>query len=205
VPETLGENPGSNQSPVANCTADPNSGAASLELNFDASNSTDPDGMIVLYEWDFDGDGIFDWSSPDTGDTTYTYTSSGSHNATLRVTDDEGATETATVTIDVNEPGTEISVEEVRVGASADDAEEKASGAMYLNSSDLELVHIGSGDQTIGVRFVQRLSMPMFSSRWMRQARRKLSLPLRRKTPMMLSLLPLPNGTYPTEPQQLQR
>jgi hypothetical protein len=154
VPETLGENPGNNQSPVANCTVDPNSGVAPLELNFDASNSTDPDGMIVLYEWDFDGDGIFDWSSPDTGDTTYTYTSSGSHNATLRVTDDEGATDTATVTIDVNEPGTEISVEEVRVGASADDAEEKASGAMYLNSSDLELVHIGSGDQTIGVRFV---------------------------------------------------
>jgi PKD repeat protein len=107
-----------------------------------------------LYEWDFDGDGTFDWSSPETGDPTYTYTSSGSHNATLRVTDDEGATDTATVTIDVNEPGGEVSVEEVRVGASSDDAEEKASGAMYLTSSDLELVHISSGDQTVGIRFV---------------------------------------------------
>ncbi len=43
---------------------------------------------------------------------------------------------------------------DVRVAAGSDDAEESASGAMSLTSSDLELVHIGSGDQTVGIRFV---------------------------------------------------
>ena len=42
---------------------------------------------------------------------------------------------------------------EVRVAASSDDAEEKASGDMSLTSSDLELVS-DSSDQLIGMRFV---------------------------------------------------
>lgn len=41
---------------------------------------------------------------------------------------------------------------EVRVAASTDDAEEKATGGMRLASSDLELVNDG-GDQTVGMRF----------------------------------------------------
>jgi hypothetical protein len=41
---------------------------------------------------------------------------------------------------------------EVHVAASTDDAEESAAGAMYLNSSDLELVYDGS-NQTVGMRF----------------------------------------------------
>jgi uncharacterized protein YjiK len=41
---------------------------------------------------------------------------------------------------------------EVRVAASTDDAEEKATGGMRLASSDLELVFDG-GDQTVGMRF----------------------------------------------------
>src|SRR5262249_213352 len=41
---------------------------------------------------------------------------------------------------------------DIRVPASADDAEESASGSMSLTSSDLELVH-DSTDQKIGMRF----------------------------------------------------
>jgi PKD repeat protein len=41
---------------------------------------------------------------------------------------------------------------EQRVVASADDAEERATGGMYLNSSDLELVYDGS-DQRVGLRW----------------------------------------------------
>jgi type IV pilus assembly protein PilY1 len=39
-----------------------------------------------------------------------------------------------------------------RVNTGSDDAEESASGAMYLTSSDLELINDGS-DQTVGIRF----------------------------------------------------
>jgi hypothetical protein len=71
---------------------------------FDGSTySSDLDGTITKYEWDFKNDGVFDWSSTTDGKTTYIY-SDGSYTARLRVTDDDGATDTDTVSITVNPP-----------------------------------------------------------------------------------------------------
>ena len=64
---------------------------------------TDSDGSIVKYEWDFDGDGIYDWSSTTTGSTTHTYNTAGTYYAVLRVTDDKGATDTDTCIISVSD------------------------------------------------------------------------------------------------------
>ena len=50
----------------------------------------DPDGSIVFYQWDYDGDGIYDWSSPDNGIATLTYETPGSYAARFRVVDDDG-------------------------------------------------------------------------------------------------------------------
>ena len=47
---------------------------------------------------------------------------------------------------------------EARITASSDDAEQFASGSMYLNSSDLELIH-DADDQTVGMRWVN-LAIP---------------------------------------------
>jgi len=70
----------------------------------------------------------------------------------LELTADDGQlTASDEVTIVVNEGGDDVV--EVRVNRSSDDAEESASGSMYLTSSDLELVYVGS-DQTVGIRFV---------------------------------------------------
>ena len=68
-----------------------------LTLNGTATD----DGTIALYEWDFNGDGTYDWTSTSTGVATYTYTEAGSYTASFRVTDDgdEVATATASVTI----------------------------------------------------------------------------------------------------------
>ncbi len=49
-----------NQALSAIIEADPQSGEAPLEVEFDASGSVDPDGVISAYEWDFDKDGQFD-------------------------------------------------------------------------------------------------------------------------------------------------
>ncbi|MCG2825640.1 MAG: PKD domain-containing protein [Thermoplasmatales archaeon] len=63
--------------------------------------SSDSDGSIVLYEWDFDGNGIYEYASEITGVTTHKYTEPGTYYATLRVTDDDGATSTDTIVINV--------------------------------------------------------------------------------------------------------
>ena len=90
-------------SPSATATADPMTGPAPLDVTFTGSGS-DPDGTIALYEWDFDGDGIYDWSSTTTGDVIHTYNSAGIFNATFRVTDNDGLIDTDSVLISVSGP-----------------------------------------------------------------------------------------------------
>ncbi|GAA5113650.1 hypothetical protein GCM10023339_18310 [Alloalcanivorax gelatiniphagus] len=86
------------RSPVARATAEPDSGTAPLEVAFDASGSTDPEGEALTYEWDFDGDGDTDA----TGVTaTHTYTTEGVFNARLTVTDPAEKVGTTTVPITV--------------------------------------------------------------------------------------------------------
>lgn len=88
-----------NQEPSASFSANPTSGNASLEVTFDASNSSDPDGSIISYEWDFD-DG-----STGSGETaSHTYDSAGNYTAELTVTDNDGATDSTTKSIDVSPP-----------------------------------------------------------------------------------------------------
>jgi len=99
-----------NQPPVAAGEADPSSGVYPLEVVLDGSASYDPDGSLVLYEWDFDGDGTYDYSSASSGVETHTYTASGTYDAVLRVTDNEGAIGTTTVTVTVSEPDQPASI-----------------------------------------------------------------------------------------------
>jgi PKD repeat protein len=66
--------------------------------------ATDPDNDIVLYEWDFDGDGTFDHTSQNDGRTTYAYSRTGTYLATFRVTDSHGETATTTFQCTVTDP-----------------------------------------------------------------------------------------------------
>lgn len=83
--------------PVATASLNPSNGAIPLLVNFTGS-ATDSDGTIAKFEWDFEGDGTFDFSSTTTGNTTHTYDTAGTYNAVFRVTDNEGLTATARVT-----------------------------------------------------------------------------------------------------------
>ena len=66
-----------------------------------SGTAEDIDGEIVLYEWDFDGDGTYDWSSADSGEASHYYNDTGKFTATLRVTDNQGSTSYDTVTVEV--------------------------------------------------------------------------------------------------------
>ncbi len=91
--------------PIAVASADPEGGYPPLEVSFSAKGSDDPGtGSIVLYEWDFEGDGTYDFSSPDTGETSFIYSAAGTFTATLRVTDDDNNQVSDTVAIEVVPP-----------------------------------------------------------------------------------------------------
>ena len=64
---------------------------------------SDTDGYITQYEWDFEGDGVYDWSSALGGSTSHRYNVPGTYMASLRVTDDDGMTDADTATITVAE------------------------------------------------------------------------------------------------------
>jgi flagellar hook assembly protein FlgD len=83
--------------PVPTASVNPSNGAVPLQVVL-SGTATDPDGMITLYEWDFEGDGVFDFTSTTTGNTTHTYGQPGTFNAVFRVTDNDGLTATAAAT-----------------------------------------------------------------------------------------------------------
>lgn len=86
-----------NQPPSAQFSSTPQQGEAPLLVSFDANASTDSDGNIVSYDWDFgdsqNGSGII---------LDHLYSSPGSYLVQLTVTDNQGATAQATTTITVN-------------------------------------------------------------------------------------------------------
>jgi PKD repeat protein len=71
-----------NQAPTASFTASPTSGDAPLTVDFDGSPSSDPDGAIASYGWDF-GDG----ASSSGVNSSHTYNTFGNYTVTLTVTD----------------------------------------------------------------------------------------------------------------------
>ena len=84
--------PAENVAPVADFT----SSTSGLELTVDASTSTDEDGTITSYVWDF-GDG-----TTDTGVTaSHEYTEAVTYPVALTVTDDAGATHTESQSVTV--------------------------------------------------------------------------------------------------------
>ena len=84
---------GVNQPPTAVATADPTNGSAPLEVDFDGTGSSDPEGLPLTYAWDLDGDGQFDDSN--VSQPQFTYTQPGSYTARLRVTDAGGSPATS--------------------------------------------------------------------------------------------------------------
>jgi hypothetical protein len=67
-------------------------------VRFSASASSDPDGSITEYAWDFDGDGTVDARGENAS---YAFQDAGNRTIQLRVTDDDGATILTTQTVRV--------------------------------------------------------------------------------------------------------
>jgi PKD repeat protein len=91
----------SNMALFSSFSANAQTGPPALGIQF-TSNSSSPNGGILSWEWDFDGDGTYDSTEENPY---YVYTIPGTYDVTLRVTDIEGeAVNTQTGYVTVLEP-----------------------------------------------------------------------------------------------------
>lgn len=96
-----------NQPPDA--TAGKDMTVAVGELAHFNGTGVDADGFLVKYQWDFYGNGIFEYNSTSTGETTWTYQVVGVYHPVFRITDNDGGTDDASIRVAVvtgNEPPT---------------------------------------------------------------------------------------------------
>ena len=84
-----------NRAPVAAVSASPAVVAPGRTVTFDASGSSDPEGLGLRYEWDLDGNGSFETAGGTSPTITKAYSNSTTLTAHVRVSDPHGATGTA--------------------------------------------------------------------------------------------------------------
>ncbi|MDD9206260.1 ThuA domain-containing protein, partial [Georgenia sp. 10Sc9-8] len=99
------------RNPVPSIVATPTNGQAPLTVDFDASASTDPEGMALSYQWDFTNDGEIDATGPTA---THTYEDEGVYSARLFVSAGEGEeirTGTTTTNITVGNTAPQITLD----------------------------------------------------------------------------------------------
>ncbi|NJM15538.1 MAG: PKD domain-containing protein, partial [Bacteroidales bacterium] len=83
--------------PVPSFSSNIGSGTAPVAIDFNATASTDPNGEIIRYSWDF-GDGTFASGAT----VSHTFNKGGSYNVALTVIDNDRLSATAATTIDIN-------------------------------------------------------------------------------------------------------
>jgi parallel beta-helix repeat protein len=89
----LGYFAGGNEIPNADANG-PYSGQTNIEIEFDGSGSSDPDGSIVGYRWDWTNDGSYDTAWLTKSKTKNSYSSAGTYTIKLQVKDNNGAMDT---------------------------------------------------------------------------------------------------------------
>ena len=89
---------GSTGTPSVTASAYPTSGKAPLTVSFKSSY-----GSFAKWEWDFDGDGVYDHSSTTTGSIDHNYTVAGTYFAKLQVTGSDGLASSDNIQITVDQ------------------------------------------------------------------------------------------------------
>ena len=141
-----------NRPPTANAGPDQAvtlPGEATMQGSVADDGLPNPPGSLTAGWSQVSGPGTATFADPTSPTSTVSFTDPGTY--VLRLTADDSSLQASDdVSVTVYAAGTVML--DIPVVASADDAEESATGSVSKTSSDLELVNDGS-DQTVGVRF----------------------------------------------------
>ncbi|HYW78804.1 MAG TPA: PKD domain-containing protein, partial [Thermoguttaceae bacterium] len=135
-----------NEPPLADANG-PYMGMVGEEVMVDATGSIDIDGTIVAYDWDF-GDGAVGSGLT----SSHAYAAAGDYTVTLTVTDDQGATDTATATAKIEAPINEPPLAEPNgpyVGMLGEEVVVDATGSIDIDGM-IVAYDWNFGDDTIG-------------------------------------------------------
>jgi uncharacterized protein YjiK len=144
-----------NQAPAVNAGSDQTinvTNSAALSGTVADDGLPNPPGVVTSLWSQVSGPGTVTFGNSSAVSTSASFDLAGTY--VLRLTADDGElTNSDELTVTVNSGGS-ITMLDVRVSASSDDAEEKAStGKVNRGSSDLELADQGRNSQLVGIRF----------------------------------------------------
>lgn len=130
-------------------------GEAPFMVSFSAENSTDPDGKVVDYRWDFDDDGVFDAVGQSSS---HTFVDTGLYPVLLTVFDDDDLTADMVLNVEVTIPEISVALDvstfsgpiplEVQFDATASRAEDGKIISYTWDFGDDSPAVIGSARQT---------------------------------------------------------
>lgn len=98
----------------------PYSGFAGTPLNLSAAATIDPAEPVVGYDWDFNGDGVYDRTTT-TPVVSYTYPTAGTYTAVVRARSQSGLSATATAQVSISTAATSVPGTPAKLTASAGD------------------------------------------------------------------------------------
>ena len=128
------------------------------------STSSDPDGSIVLTQWDFTNDGIFDATGSQVN---HAYLFGGDYTVRMKVTDNEGAVKELTKVVSVGTPPNDPPTANFSVSPASPKTLENVTFDSTSSDSDGTIV-----SYELGARRRQRLRRPPRIRRPPRSSRR---------------------------------
>jgi hypothetical protein len=147
-----------NEPPAAKLLASSVSGPLPLDVAFDATGSSDADGAVTSMELDY-GDGHGFQPLPAGGLAQFSYTLTGNYAATLRVTDNEGATGTASLQINAGGAANQLPVAKLSLSsASALPGSSVLLDAQASSDADGTIVQYEFDPEGDGTFLIDRLS-----------------------------------------------
>jgi len=129
-----------NQPLVAVASANPNSTLVGENISFSSAGSYDPDGYIASYLWNFGDNATSSEANP-----AHAYAEAGNYTVTLTVTDDKGASNSATILVEVKSAEPDFWIDKIKPVQVVWDSDINSDGKIDLVAGKSAMVRVEVG------------------------------------------------------------